>query len=98
MDFYNAGFVLGMVEAQLSSHWKIPAGEGLEGEAAKPFSSLGGRARKGDQEWDPPGQGRDHSFGSSQLATPHAVEVGWPMDGEDGERGMTTRNLVITPR
>ena len=33
MDFYNAGFVLGMVEAQLSSHWKIPAGEGLEGEA-----------------------------------------------------------------
>ena len=30
MDFYNAGFVLGMVEAQLSSHWKIPTGEGLE--------------------------------------------------------------------
>lgn len=50
MDFYNAGFVLGMVEAQLSSHRKIPRGEGLEGEASKPFPSLGGTARKGDQE------------------------------------------------
>lgn len=50
MDFYNAGFVLGMVEAQLSSHRKIPRGEGLEGEASKPFPSLGGTARKGDRE------------------------------------------------
>lgn len=86
MDFYHAGFVLGMVEAQLSSHWKIPTGEGLEGEASKPFPSLGGRARKGEQECDPPGQGRDQAFSSSQLASPHAMEVGWPMDGKDGEQ------------
>lgn len=96
MDFYNAGFVLGMVEAQLSSHWKIPTGEGLERKASKPLPSLGGRARKGDQEWDPPGQEHDQAFSSSQLASPHAVEVGWPMDGEDGEWGMTA--LMITPR